>query len=261
MPVTERYHLVGANKELDASRAPVLSAFNGATLNVENASIHYCLLEVPVVQAIAMLPSGLHPCIPGVIASLHYHFPETELGAFHLITTAAFCRSGAKHRMLTLSGFTDSAEAQTFFREGWGYQLALADIKLGVHYDRVQSLVSVSNRVLLDVVSCDPIALIGPGASVRYAQTLNLARTPQGLKLVQVDASYDFKSSARGVPKLNVYEGARLGDPNPMPVHPVSGTLAHADVFLGAIRFLADPYVTAEEDGISFAPGSQKASA
>jgi hypothetical protein len=259
--VTERYHLDGTNRELDASRAPALAAFNGATLKAENASIHYCLLEVPVAQALATLPPGLHPCIPGVIASLHYYFPETELGAFNLITTAAFCRSGAKHRMMTLSGFTDSAKAQTFFREGWGYQLTLADIKLAVHYDRVQSIVSVSNRVLLDVMSCDPIALIGPGASVRYAQSLNLARTPQGLKLIQVDASYDFKSSARGVPRFNVYEGARLGDPNPMPVHPVSGTLARAHVSFGAIRFLADPYVTAEDGGISFAPGSEKTSA
>ena len=236
----------------------MLRAFNGATLKAENASIHYCLLEVPVAQALAMLPPGLHPCIPGVIASLHYHFPETELGAFHLITTAMFCRTGAKHRMMTLSAFTDSTKAQTFFREGWGYQLTLADIKLAVHYDKVQSIVSVSDRVLLDVASNDPIALTGPGASVRYAQTLNLARTPQGLKLIQVDASYDFKSSARGVPKFNVYEGARLGDPHPTPIHPVSGTLARADVVFGAIRFLADPHVTAETGGISLAPESEK---
>jgi hypothetical protein len=258
--VTERYHLVGANQELDASRASVLSAFNGATLKAESASIHYCLLEAPVAQTIAMLPTGLHPCIPGVIASLHYHFPDTELGAFQLLTTAMFCRSGAKHRMMTLSAFTDSEKARAFFHEGWGYQLRLADIKLVVHYDRVQSTVAVSDRVLLDVVTNDPIALTGPGASVRYAQTLNLARTPQGLKFVQVDTSYDFKSSARGVPRFNVYDGASLGDPNPTPVHPVSGTLARADVVFGAIRFLADPYVTAEAGGISFAPGLEKAS-
>jgi Acetoacetate decarboxylase (ADC) len=248
--VTDRYHLVGTNEELDTSDVPTLASFNSATLKVENVSIHYCLLEIPVAQAIAMLPSGLHPCIPGMIAALHYQCPDSELGAFDLVTTAVLCRSAAKHRMMTLSAFTNSARAQTFFREGWGYQPKLADVKLAAHYDRVSSIVAVSDRVILDVQTADPISLIGPGASVRYAQTLNLAQTPLGLKLIQVDGSYDFKQSARGVPKLNIYEGAMLGDRHPKPSYPVCGTLVRADVVFGAVRYVADPYVTAETGGI-----------
>jgi hypothetical protein len=254
VPVIDRHHLVGANKQLDTSHIPTLSSFNGATLKVENASIHYCLLEIPVAQAIAVLPSGLHPCIPGMIASLHYQCPESELGSFDLITTALFCRSAARHRMMTLSAFTNSARAQEFFRNGWGYHATLADVKLAAHYDKVRSIVSVSDSVLLDIETTDPVSLTGAGASVRYAQTLNLARTPLGLKLIQVDSSYDFKHSARGVPKLRTYEGAMLGDPHPAPTQPVSGTLVRADVLFGAIRFLADPYVTAETGGINPVP-------
>jgi Acetoacetate decarboxylase (ADC) len=259
--VRDQYHLLGSNKELDISRAPTLSAYNGASLRLENASIHYCLLEVPVAQTLAMLPPGLHPSLPGVIASLHYHSPASELGPFDLLTTALFCRCAAKHRMMTLSAFTNNAKAQAFFREGWGYQPTIADIKLAVHYDRVRSIVSVSDTVLLDVATDDPIALTGPGASVRYAQTLNLARTPHGLKFVQVDVSYEFKSSARGVPRFHVYAGARLGDPNPVPANPVSGTLVRADVVFGPVKFLADPAVSAEAGGISLVPQPEKATA
>jgi hypothetical protein len=259
VPIRDQYHLVGDIQELDIAGAPTLAAFNGTSLKLENVSIHYCLLEVPAAQAIARLPAGLHPCIPGLIASLHYHCPASELGPFDLLTTALFCRSAAKHRMMTLSAFTNNTKAQAFFREGWGYQPTLAAIKLAVHYDRVRSIVAVADNVILDAATNDPIVLTGPGASVRYAQTLNLARTPIGPKFVQVDVSYDFKNSARGVPKFQVYDGAKLGDPNLTPLHPVSGTLARADVVFEPIRFLADPNVTAEAGGISLAQEGDKA--
>jgi Acetoacetate decarboxylase (ADC) len=251
VPAVEYSHLVGHNDQFDGNRAPILAAFNGSLLKVEDADVHYCLLEIPVAQALTALPPALHPSIPGVIATLHYHCPNSDIGAFDLLTTAIFCRSAAKHRMLTLSAFTDSAKAQAFFRDGWGYAAALAEIRLAIHYDRVRSTVAQGGKVLLDVVTNDPVALTGPGASVRYAQSLNYARTPQGLKLIQVDASYDFKRSARGTARFHAYDAAALGDPNHAPTDPVCGTLVRANVAFDPVRYIADPYVTAEGGGIS----------
>jgi hypothetical protein len=111
--------------------------------------------------------------------------------------------------------------------------------------------VSQRGKVVLDVATHDPIALTGPGASVRYAQSLNRARTPHGPKLIQVDASYDFKRSARGIPTFQVYDSTALGDPNQTPRYPVSGTLVRANVAFDAVRFLADPTITAEAGGIA----------
>ena len=251
MSVIETFHIVGTNQALDWRSAPTLARFNGASLSAEEADVHYCLLEVPVARAIAALPRGLHPCIPGVIATLHYHCPTSDIGEFDLLTTAILCRSAARHRMLTLSAFTNSARAQTFFREGWGYPVSLADVKMSVQYDLVRSTVSQNGTMLLDVATKDPIALTGPGASVRYAQPLNRAHTPHGSKLIQVDVSYEFKRSARGVPQFFVYDGAALDDPHAMPRHPISGTLVRANVNFDAVRFIADPDVTAEAGGIT----------
>lgn len=251
MSVVETFHLVGANEALDWGDAPTLCEFNGATLQVDEADVHYCLLEIPVARAIAALPPAVHPCIPGVIAVLHYHCPVSDIGAFELLTLAVLCRSAAKHRMMTLSAFTNNSQAQSFFRDGWGYPVALADVKLAIQYDRVRSVVVQHGKKVLDVATRDPIALTGPGASVRYAQSLNRAHTPRGSKLVQVDVSYEFKRSARGVPQFYVYDGAALGDPHPMPGHPVSGTLVRANISFDAVRFVADPNTTAEAGGIT----------
>lgn len=259
MRLGEAFHLNGENKNLDLARAPVLKSFTASTLKSKDADVHYCLLEVPVAQAVAMLPQGVHPGIPGIIATLHYHCPDSEIGPFDLLTTALFCRSAAKHRMMTLSAFTSSPKALEFFREGWGYPMELADVRLVVNYDKVRSVVSRDGTMLLDVATHDPIPLTGPGASVRYAQTLNLAHTPQGLKLVQVDASYEFKHNARGVPKFETYDRAALHDPHPHAVFPVSGTLAKADVAFEPVRFVADPHIPAEAGGVNPVADAAKA--
>jgi hypothetical protein len=122
---------------------------------------------------------------------------------------------------------------------------------MAVQYDLVRSIVSQKGKVLLDIATKDPIALTGPGASVRYAQPLNRAHTPYGSKLIQVDVSYDFKRSARGVSQFSAYDGVALGDPNAMPRHPICGTLVRANVNFDAVRFIADPAVTAEAGGIT----------
>jgi hypothetical protein len=251
MSVVEQFHLCGNNEALDWSLAPTLAAFNGASLKVEEADVHYCLLEIPVNRAIASLPPGLHPCIPGVIAVLHFHCAVSDIGPFDLLTTAVLCRSAAKHRMMTLSCFTNSSEAQSLFREGWGYPAVMATVKLAIQYDQVRSTVMQDGKALLDVATKDPIALTGPGASVRYAQSLNRAHTPHGSKLVQVDVSYDFKRSARGVPEFYVYDGVSLGDPHSVPKYPVSGTIVRANLVFDAARFIADPVLSAEAGGIT----------
>jgi hypothetical protein len=249
--VVEQFHLFGTNEALDWSGAPTLAAFNGTSLRVEEADVHYCLLEIPVARALAALPAGLHPGIPGVIAVQHYHCAASDIGPFDLLTTAVVCRSAAKHRMMTLSCFTNSLEAQSVFRAGWGYPAGLATVKLSIQYDQVRSVVAQQGKVLLDITTSDPIALTGPGASVRYAQPLNRAYTPHGPKLVQVDVSYDFKRSARGVPEFVTYDGASLGDPHATPKHPVSGTIVRADLSFDAVRFIADPVLSAEAGGIT----------
>jgi hypothetical protein len=254
VPMSQQIHLVGKNSKLDLEQIPTLAEFNRAALKVAKADVHYCLLEFPVSQSLELLPPSLHPGIPAIFASLHYHCGDSEIGPFDLLTTAIFCRSAAKHRMMTLSAFTDSAKAQTFFRDGWGYAPQIADIRLAINYDRVRSIVSRAGRTLLDVGTHDPTPLTGPGAAVRYAQSLNLARTPHGVKFVQVDVSFDFKNSARGVPALATFEGAQLGFPFAAPVDPVSGTLVHADVAFSPIRFLADAAVAAESGGIIVIP-------
>jgi hypothetical protein len=252
--MNQQIHLVGENNKLDLQQISTLPEFNRAALKIEKVDVHYCLLEFPVSQSLKLLPPSLHPGIPGIFASLHYHCADSDIGTFDLLTTAVFCRSAAKHRMMTLSAFTNSSKAQAFFRDGWGYPLVMADIRLAINYDRVRSIVCRGGKTLLDVGTHDPIPLIGPGASVRYAQSLNLARTPKGVKLVQVDVSFDFKSSARGVPAIATFQGAELGFPYAMPVDPVSGTLVHASVAFSPIRFLADAAVTAESGGITVLP-------
>lgn len=245
-----RNHLVGT-AELDLTNLPSLDPNGIEAIAAKDAEVHYCLLEIPLEQSKATVPPSLHPSVPGLFAMLHFHCKGSNLGAFDLLLTGVICRSAAKHRLLTVSAFTNNPKAQACFEKGWGFSLSEADIKLSISHHLVLSSVRMGGEPVLEVVTNDPIALSGPGATVRYAQALNPAKTVDGIKLVQVDVSYDFKRVARGVPKVLVYRNAAMNDAHPAPRYPVSGTLATADISFDPVKYLADLAVTAEAGGIA----------
>ena len=74
---------------------------------------------------------------------------------------------------------------------------------------------------------------------------MHLARTPRGVRLVQVDPTFVVQRAERGRPHLSAFDAAAWGDARIVPAHPVSASIAIAEVTLPKLRYLCRPEVWA----------------
>ena len=82
---------------------------------------------------------------------------------------------------------------------------------------------------------------------VNHSSTLNLAHTPNGLRLVQLDLTTELDRVERVQPELEVFEPERWGSPLLDPWYPVAATVAVGRVTLPPVRFCCRPDVLAFE--------------
>jgi len=76
---------------------------------------------------------------------------------------------------------------------------------------------------------------------VQYTGTLNLAHTPNGLRLVQLEADHEATRVERLTARLASFDGAAWGNPLLKPAAVVSSSLALETVVFPAIRFVCKP--------------------
>jgi hypothetical protein len=244
------WHLSGtldpSSREWEAVDEPALG---GEEMLFPNADVHYCLMETPMRCALAELPPSLHPAIPAALGITFLKCREGPFGAFDAAIVGVACRSGIRPRHMTLAAFADSELAIRELRDRWGFPVRKATVSTLVYYDQVISSVEFSGRSILQVNTGRLVALHGPGASVVYTPSLNMARLNKRNTFVQVDLSAEFKRVARGTPTLHALELEALGILACAPTDPVSGTIARVDFKLHPVRFILDPSVSAENGG------------
>ena len=117
---------------------------------------------------------------------------------------------------------------------------------LQAHYDGCDLTVTVDGRPAAVVASIDPQPL---GADdVQYTSTLNLAHTPNGLRLVQVEAHHEADSVERVGARIAHFDGERWGDGRLDPYHVVTTTLARdRTIAMPPVRFVCRADVSAFE--------------
>ena len=80
------------------------------------------------------------------------------------------------------------------------------------------------------------------GASdVQYTGTLNLAHTPNGLRLVQVESTDSSSRVERLKPNVSVFDGEGFGNDLLKPAHVITATLAQMSLVFPAVRFVCRP--------------------
>jgi hypothetical protein len=99
---------------------------------------------------------------------------------------------------------------------------------------------------VLVVAALDPQPL-GP-EDVQYTSTLNLAHTPNGLRLVQVETNHEADSVERVAARIVRFEGEVWGDGRLDPYHVVTTTVARdRSITLPPVRFVCRADVSAFE--------------
>ncbi|MGR8947809.1 MAG: hypothetical protein ACU84Q_07170 [Gammaproteobacteria bacterium] len=213
------------------------------TLHVDNVDVFYSLFEIPMQDALTLIPSALHPSIPAVLGVTFWRAKDSDIGPFILAFAAISCRTGIKPRHLVLQAYADSAQAQDFFSNQYAFSCDIADIYFQESYDRFYGKVTCGDQIVLESETTQASPLVGGGVAVKYSPPLNATSIDDRDVLVQFEAAYDFKRAARGTPRLNRFVGPV------QPTTPISGTHAICDIDFMPARFSVDVLVPAEAGG------------
>jgi hypothetical protein len=234
-----------ANLEALAAQAPTMSSLAAAPLALGQADVLQVLYEIDGAHRQALLPAGLHPTDPPLLSWLVYRCAATPWGPLALAQTRIECRSGLRLRAFLVHAVADNAAAVEVLRQAWGFTIAVGRVAWRRSYDATRVQVTHEGATALELVVCDPEPL-GAG-DIQYVPNMNLAYTPRGLRLVQVEPRYRIVRAERATPRVVNFDGARWRLPAVHPVYPVSASIAVADLTVPTIRFVCRPDVWAFE--------------
>ena len=238
--------LVGtADLDVLAASAPTIDAFATEPLVCPGAELMQVAHEIHAGDRDALFPPGLHPVNPPTVTWSFLRAPESDDGPFTLAQTRLVCRSGVRGRGFHVSAFVDNPAAADLLRTRWGFRTSLGEVVLQRLYHGTYGRVSVDGRAVLDVRLLAPQPLSGD--DLQYTDTMHLAHTPSGLRLVQVEQTFTFGRTERGRPELVAFDAEAWGDTRLRPTSAMSASSASADVTLQPVRFVCRPEVTAFE--------------
>jgi hypothetical protein len=236
--------LVGsADAERMSAGAPELAEPGGEAVGLPGVEVFQALFEMRVEAREAVLPPGLHPTNPATLVALAWRVPESPWGPFALAQVRVGCRSGVRTRGLVVGCACDSAVAATALGARWGLGSRPGEVSLVRRYDAVSLDVAFDGRPALSIDALDPDPL---GASdVQYTGTLTPAHTPRGLRLVQLEPTYEIERAERVHARLEHFDAEAWGDGRLAPYYPISASITVARITLPPVRFVCRPDVLA----------------
>jgi hypothetical protein len=238
--------LIGAGNVAEmAARAPVMRDLGSHPFVLGDAEVLQVTYEIATAGHDLLLPPALHPTDPPIVTWLLYRCRESRWGPMAMAQTRIECRSGLRLRAFLLSAVVDNADAAEALGAEWGYTTVAGEVSLYRYYDAIRAVVRAGGATILDVLVADPDPL-APG-DVHYVPNMNLAHTPRGLRLVQVEPKHDLRRAERGRPRVIAFDGGAWGDRRVVPVYPVAASYATAEVAFSPIRFVCRPDVWAFE--------------
>jgi len=234
-----------ADPEALAARAPVMDTLDAGPLRLGGVEVMHAAFELPYASREPLLPPGLHPTTPPLLVVLAWRVADSPWGPFSMAQARISCRSGVRPRGFVAGCIVDGAAAASALAADWGFPTRVGMIALQRSYDRAELIVTSDGATAVHLVGADPDPL-GPG-DAQFSVTTTLARTPRGLRLVQVEPDYELRRVERIRPHLVVFDGAAWDLPGLRPSHPVAATVSVGDITIPPLRFLSRPDVTAFE--------------
>jgi hypothetical protein len=238
--------LVGRAKlETLAENVAALSEFATEAVRFEGVETLQVFCEVASRGIESLLPPALHPTIPAAVTWLVQRFPGGPWGPFTLAQCRIECRSGLRPRGFLRAAVVDQERAATELAARWGFTTLRGEVDLHRTYDLIGARVRSEGREILDIGLRSPEPL--RGQDVYYVANMNLAHTPRGLRLVQVDPDFEVERAERGKPLACRFDAAAWKSEGVCPSHPVSASFTVATMTLPPLRFLCRPQVLAFE--------------
>jgi hypothetical protein len=227
-----------------AERAGTIESWATESLRLENVETLTVVYEIESAGAEDLLLPALHPTIPPIAAWTFHRAAASSAGPFTLAELRIGCRFGVRPRGFVAGAFVDGAGAASLLST-WGYRAEVADVRLQRFYDEVIGTVAIDGRPVLAALLLDPDPL--SPSDVQQIATMVLARTPRGIRLVQVEPELTIRRAERGRPRLDHFDAAAWGADGVRPAYAVSASTTVSDMTVPPIRYVAKPDVLAFE--------------
>ena len=232
--------LVGtADLDQLAHTAPTIDGFSNQTVNLEDVVCLQLTAEMHNQAREAVLPPGLHPTVPAVLSLQVWQVRTSPWDAFAMALARVTCRSGVRARGFTTAAFVSTAAATEGLRSTFGFPAVQGEVAMQHSYDGTRASVVWQGAPILEVVGLDPEPL--GVTDLQYTGTLNLAHTPTGLRLVQVETHHQASRVERLTARLENFEASAWGNPLLDPYHIVSCSVALEEIALPPVRFVCKP--------------------
>jgi hypothetical protein len=228
-----------------AADAPLVTSLATEPLVCRQAELLQVVYEVRADSRQDVLPPALHPVSPSAITWTVLRVGESDVGQFTVAETRIICRSGVRSRGFHVSCFVDGRDAGRLLAERWGYRVREATVELSRRHYGTSAVVRTAGGVALDVGLLRPQPL-APG-DLQFTDTMHLAMTPSGCRLIQVERAYDVRDAERGRPSLTAFDPVAWGESRLHPSHPVSAVALTGDVTIRPVRYVCRPDVNALE--------------
>ena len=187
----------------------------------------------------AVLPPSLHPTIPPALTLQVFQIEQSEWGPFRFACVRVSCRSGVRARGFTTGAVVDVDAARAGLRAALGVPAVAGTIRLRHGYDGVSALVTREGASILKIEGIDPEPL--GNQDVQYTGTLNLARTPNGLRLMQIESHDHTTQVERLQARLIEFDGAAWGNELLVPASVITATIATLSLEYPPVRFVCRP--------------------
>lgn len=219
-----------------AAAAPTIPAYVPESVELGDVECFQLTAEMRNTAREAVLPSALHPTVPPALSIQAWNVGASPWGPFSMAMTRVSCRSGVRARGFTTRVVASTGEAIAGLAGTFGFPAVEGQVRLRRHYDGVDVSVSMDGRDTLSVSALDPDPM---GLDdVQYTGSLNLAHTPNGLRLVQVEADHAASRVERLTARLHGFDAEAWGNGLLDPYYVVSASIALEQVSMPPLRFV-----------------------
>ena len=240
-----------------AAGVPEIAAFGTEPVRLSGVTGLSLVAELRRPAREAVLPPGLHPIVPPAMSLLAWDVSESLWGAFSAAFVRVVCRSGARARAFCVGAAASTEDAVAGLRSQLGFPARRANVTLRRHYDGVDLAVAQASEAdngtaarngagpMLAVSALDPDPLsVG---DLQHVGSMNLAHTPSGLRLVQVETHHVPSRVERLAARIDAFDAEAWGQRLLDPYWVVSCSVSLEDIEIPAIRFVCDPAKPAAE--------------
>lgn len=223
-----------------AETAPEVPAFSSEPLPLSGVTCFQLTAEMRNSAREALVPSGLHPTVPPALSLQVLEVDDSPLGSFVLALIRVSCRSGVRARGFTRAAIVTTDAACEGLRGTLGFPVVVGRIDFRHGYDGVSLQVSSAEGALLAMVEAldpEPMGL----DDVQYTGTMNLAHTPNGLRLMQVEMNTQPSRVERLSARIEAFDGKAFGEGLLQPARVIAASVVTMEAEFPPVRFVCKP--------------------